>query len=720
MRISLVIMMLVVAVTGNSQNIYNAALKEVSEEQALFKHMLSTYTIDQNISEALQKFIDKDINKIQVNIRKMNGKNDEKAKAIKTIGYFLKDLRLNLVDGKLNLYKIPKLLESFTRLVPLVVENKSIDNQTHLLDWKSTQVLANAFFQYEAGKKLDDLGTYRRMIRTPQHIIGYLERNPNFPLRDSLILFYATHYSDQLIGHLKHNTNGIAEMINKVDDAHIQQVVQFSSNLNATELAPFTEKIASGALTIEQILEKRKSVTGYFQLLVNTAIQNAAERRYSPYSKVLYTQLHEKALDFYAKEINELHDSPDQVRFASVKNLRPEDLYYIIVTTDNELYTSTYLGLYKRLMVNFTKNNADSLFRLVQYDQFRKFLRIAASYNTLDDFLKQMPPVAKQAMLHDFISGMNNNPDDEEAVKDAVDVADALTYFSDDPGIMELVKKELEDNIKDSKTSNSWQAYKLYSILYEVYNGLTADNNEAAICDELAKYEKLPTTTLKNNKNQVVELVLFYGDADGKASFNNFMSMFKNAAEWDVQKNENWVSISSKSGEPLVIYANLPLDNESEKDLRAQEALAEHLKSEGIAPTVLIHRGHSYHLKHTLKYIDSNTKLAILGSCGGYNNVQKIVTGHEDIQLIASKQVGSMAVNDPLLALINQEIRAGNALDWPALWNQLGTKLKNTSTYKVFEEYVPPYKNISLFVIKLFQQNETAVITRPARTRTNP
>src|SRR5262249_4007948 len=142
----------------------------------------------------------------------------------------------------------------------------------------------------------------------------------------------------------------------------------------------------------------------------------------------LKNALEQKSLDFYVKKINDLHTSPDAVRFQSVQGLRPQDLYYIIVSADEEMYTSTYLGLYKRLMEHY-KESADSLFMLVNYDDFRKFMRIAATYNTLTDLLHRMSPEKSKDLVHLFISNIG---EEGEAISSASDIADAFISFSKD------------------------------------------------------------------------------------------------------------------------------------------------------------------------------------------------------------------------------------------------------------------------------------------------
>ena len=220
-------------------------------------------------------------------------------------------------------------------------------------------------------------------------------------------------------------------------------------------------------------------------------------------------------------------------------------------------------------------------------------------------------------------------------------------------------------------------------------------------------------SSLKDKKGNVSELVLFYGDEDGKSSYNSFMSLFRDKKQWDVGMNDSWVTISSLQGQPIKIYANLPLKNEDEKDLAAQEALAAYLQQQSIRPSILIHRGHSYHLAATLKYLDASVKLAILGSCGGYKNMKKIMELNPDVHIIASKQVGSMAVNDPLLDHLNDYLIQGKDIDWVNFWNELNDSFKKESnTAKLFEEYIPPYKNVSSYVIRLYNYHNDGTVAK--------
>ncbi|TMI86301.1 MAG: hypothetical protein E6H10_00375 [Bacteroidetes bacterium] len=697
----------------SSTNDVKGARQMVDKEQKVFKDFLVTASLNSNIKKSLQRFAINDVNSLQNNLQYLaTATRDRRVKGIRSLGYFMKELKQQLGDNKINQLDLPEIVKKYKQTLNDVLNRRgseAIDRNLKSLNWRNCQLLANTFWEFEEKKQMTDISAYKRVVETPDYIFSFLVSKPGFYYTDSLINFMAKNYPEQLLSYVQKNNNAITNSIRNNKNIYVQQLVAFSSNSLASELAPFTEQIASNQLMIDDVLTKRKKINDYFQLLVNTEMANREriEQGDDPeFQTALLNALSEKSLDFYVKKINDLHTSPDAVRFQSVQSLRPQDIFYVIVSADEEMYTSTYLGLYKRLMAHFKDQSADSVLTLVHNDKFRKFMRIAATYNTLTDFLHHMPDDRAKDLIHSFIGNIESN-DDDEAVSNASDVADAFITLSKDPVFNEYVKEELDNGLKKSQKSDRYQSIKLYSILQRVYDLVNSDPSSNSLS---ANYKKLNFSSLKDKNGNIAELVLFYGDEDGKSSFNSFMSMFKDKKQWDVNTNDSWVTISSLRGQPIKIFANLPLKNEDEKDIAAQEALTTYLEQQSIHPSILIHRGHSYHLPNTLKYLDPSVKLAILGSCGGYKNMKKILELDPEIQIVASKQVGSMAVNDPLLNHLNNYLIEGENVDWVTFWDELSSSFKKeVNVSKLFEEYIPPYKNVSSYVIRLYNYHDDVV-----------
>ncbi len=706
----------VIAQPSTNGNDIKAARQMVDDEQKVFRDFLMTASINANIKKSLQKFSVNDVNSLRNNLQFLaTASRDRRIKGIRSLSYFMKELQQQLKEEKINQLDIPEILKKYKQTLIDLLNRKSgdaIEKNFKDFNWRNCQLLANAFWEFEEKKQMADISACKRVVETPEYIFSFLEGKPGFYYADSLIILMAKNYPEQLLSYLQKNNNAVTNSIHNQKNIYVRQLVSFSSNSLASELAPFTEQIANNELTIDDILAKRKKVNDYFQLLVDITMSNQQKKEQGnvpEFQIALQNALSEKSLDFYVKKINDLHSSPDAVRFQSVQSLRPQDLYYIIVSADEEMYTSTYLGLYKRLLSHFKDQSADSVLRLVHNDKFRKFMRIAATYNTITDFLRLMSPEKSSSLVHSFISDIEDN-DEDEAIANATDVADAFISLSKDPLFNTYVKQELEDGLKKSRRNDHYQSQRLYSILQRVYDLATNDQSGNNLS---ANYKQLSFSSLKDKKGNISELVLFYGDEDGKSSYNSFMNLFKDKTQWDVSVNDSWVMISSLHGQPIKIYVNLPLKTEDEKDLAAQEALSDYLNQQSIKPSILIHRGHSYHLPNTLKYLDPSVKLAILGSCGGYRNMKKIIEINPDVQIIASKQVGSMAVNDPLLRHLNNDLAEGRSIDWVNFWSELNEAFKNDATAsKLFEEYIPPYKNVSSYVVRLYNYHDDGIVSR--------
>jgi hypothetical protein len=701
----------------SAANDVKAAQQMVDGEQKLFRDFIMMSSMNENIKKDLQRFAVNDVNNLQSNLQFLaTAPRDKRIKGIRSLSYFMKEIQQQYKEKKLNQVDIPFIVKKYKQTLTDLLSKTTddpIEKNFKDLDWRICQLLANAFWEFEEKKQMVDMSAYKRVVETPEYIFSFLESKPSFFYTDLLIVFMAKNYPEQLLAYLQKNNNAVVNSIRNEKNIYVQQLLSFSSNSLSSELAPFTEQIANNEITVDDILAKRKKVNDYYQLLVNTIMNNnqRAEQGETPqFQKALFNALSDKSLNFYVKKINDLHSSPDAVRFQSVQSLRPQDLYYIIVSADEEMYTSTYLGLYKRLLGHFKNQSADSILTLMHNDRFRRFMRIAATYNTLTDFLRLMPSERSKDLIHAFVADIENTGDDDEAVANATDVADAFITLSKEPLFNGYVRQELEDGLRKSKKNERNQTQRLYSILQRVYNLVNSDESENNLSDN---YKKISLASLKGKDGTISELVLFYGDEDGKNSFNSFMSLFKDKSQWDISTSDSWVAISSLSGQPIKIYANLPFETEDEKDLAAQEALSDYLNQQSIRPSILVHRGHSYHLPNTLKYLDMSVKLAILGSCGGYKNMKKIIELNPEVHIIASKQVGSMAVNDPLLRQINSNLLESKGLDWVSFWNDLSAKFKNdTNASKLFEEYIPPYKNVSSYVIRLYNYPGDGIVAK--------
>ena len=672
-----------------------------SEQENLVKQLHQS-SIDPNIISGISQTVNLKIDSIRIFILFNDALSaDEKEKAIKSLVFFIKQLNKNIPRQNLNIYEIPSAFESYKTILSALLFHKPIENVLVSLGAQRNQLLTEAFSQYKEYILLDQVAVYKRMASSPQFIFRFLESKPGFKYADSLILIAAAYDPMRFASDLNKADANFQNIIRRIKNTYLQQIVAIAQDKNASELMPFAITLAENRITADSILQTRRDVMRYFQLMVNMQKQSLWENNSSVFQQLLRRGLKEKSLVFYANQINELHSSADSKRFASVEGLRPEDLYYIITSCGEELYTSSYLGLYKRLMEYFKTGTADSLFNLVRYDNFRTFMRLAANYNVLADFLNKMPQEKTGAILKRFIAGIEG--DMNTGLEKAMDIADSFTSLDSAISLVDLVHEELQSNLKRCESAQQYFGIQLYSILLEVFDLVKQRNELNKLWSTLGNYDILKRADLQNKNGEIVQVVLFYGDEDGVASFNNFQKLFTGNAKWKLSKNGSWVTIRSNSPEPIIIYANLPLDSKEELDLKAQDSLYSFLEQQEIEPTVLIHRGHSYHLGNTLARLTPSVKLAILGSCGGYNSVISIARINPDVQIIGSKKTGAKSVNDIIINVINETLENKNDLYWSEIWQKLSTRFKKDEfLLNLFNEYIPPGKNVSLFVLKLF------------------
>ena len=680
----------------------SSATKVLQEEEGKFFRELNRISIDTVFVHQLSTSIKSEVDSIYTFILNASLPATEKEKAILSLGYFMNELAKNIARQKSEMYDVHGAIQSYKNILKALLYNRTFADILVPAGESRSQVLSAAFSQYKEYPLLDDIAVYKRVASSPEFILSFLENNPRFRYADSLLMIAAVNDPSKIVLYLNQGKQPLQDYIRNAKNMYLQQIISLAADRNASELLPFVTQIAENRISKEEILETRKDVVKYFQLLINSLMESVGSKDASfIIQKLLRKGLKEKSLLFYVNEVNELHSAADAIRFASVKNLRPEDIYYIITSCGDELYTSSYLGLYNRLMENFKALSADSLFNIVHYDNFHIFMRLAANYNVLTDFLNRMPQEKAAELVSRFISGIET--DTNSGLEKAMDIADSFTGLDSAIAISNMIQKELQSNLDRCKSGQLYFGIRLYSILLQVFDLAKQKNSFNKLWTTLGNYETLERKSLQDKNGEIIQLVLFYGDEDGVASFNNFQKMFSDISKWKTTRNENWISIRSVSDQPIIIYANLPLNTKEELDIKAQDSLFVFLKEESIDPVVLVHRGHSYHLDNTLKRLTPSIKLAILGSCGGANSSISIASINPDAQLIVSKKTGSKSINDPIINVINETLLNKEDLSWPLIWEKLSIRFNGDEfTRNLFNEYIPPGKNLSLFVLKLF------------------
>lgn len=537
--------------------------------------------------------------------------------------------------------------------------------------------------------------------RSPTKILKILQENLQVPFADSLIIAEAYRDQEMLYNYASGKTP-LGNKIQAVNEPLVKTIGLLALMNSGRVYFPFLDELYRNKISLDSLTKLKNDPDGYYKLLVKTEIDYASRMQHGDtplVKKVLTEKLKAKGIENYIDTINGLHDErSDAVRFKRIDKLTPTELYYLCVLSEQEIYTSSYLGVYKRIFERMNTPRGDSLLLAVHYDYYRKFLKMASAYNTLTDFLKRMDESEANTMMRNFVTGLETT----RTLEDAVDVADSYASIID-PKLQKLILEQVQKNLANATAKENARGENIYNLLNTIFLSMNPANN-IDVSEKLGinPVFKMPIALLKDSTNRIIIQQFFYGDKDGNNVFNAFLANFRNA-NWKIINKPEWVEVISVKGTAITIYANKPLDELQDLDAQAQAHLGNYLDSLQLEPTVVIHRGHSYFVKSTISQLASSAKVVLLGSCGGYQSLNDVLKRTTQAQIISSKQVGTGVINQGLINKITDELRNGKDLNWPELWKGFEVQFKGGNKEK-FDDYVPPHKNLGAIFIMAYNK----------------
>jgi hypothetical protein len=388
-------------------------------------------------------------------------------------------------------------------------------------------------------------------------------------------------------------------------------------------------------------------------------------------------------------EINLRHDDSEPFRFAPINNDNAYEIYTSIVYSAEEVFTSSFLGMYKRLNEKRKEPSGYAFLEQLNFNKFRVFLKQCAGYNKIDDFLLTMNDSQQNALITMFVSGLYQYGGD---LGPAVDVADTYGSLENEKVkaiFVKTIKRELRKCIQDQNEHGT----KIYGLLYKLTGGNPNEYTSNYVFNIPALDRVYSSDLFKNDIH--IQQHFFFDDEDGETAFNHWLGLYP-VSLYKKEDKGNYVLISSISGKKMLIYANKP-----HSEIEGREDLKKLFEETGRFPDLIVHRGHSYYIENTLENMNHSNKVAILGSCGGYQNISKAMDNAMDVQIVSTKQVGTLVVNSTLIQEITENIRLGKDLVWLDIWKQIGVKLQNNAQFK---DYIPPYKNLGAKFIKAYNE----------------
>ena len=639
---------------------------------------------------------------------------------IRFLGYIENELRLFRLAWRkkeISPSEFPALIDNFTAILKAQENESSIVPFITDMPLSIAKINTSVFTDNIGYKEAQKIVYFKYCHLHPDIILTTIRPFINEPFADSLIGIACTYNPAQLYTYAQSLNTPEGKLIHKSNNELVKIVAKLSQTPNALMYFPFLDDIRSGKKSVQFIQkfvgdgENGYDSVGYYKLLVKTETEYF-RRMTSPAKDTpiamfgangLRDVLKDRAIRHFITPINNLHNENNlNIRMKAIDSLSPVEIYYMIVMGENDIYTSSYKHSFNRMLQRMgTKPRCDSLLLTVKFDFFKKFIKMTANYNRLDTFLKNMPAQSSETLMKAFVA----NLDKSGSLEDATDVADSYSSINN-PKLRNSILEYVDENESENINDNNERGAIIYNLLKNIF--LSSDSTNHIDLTEIANipsiYE-IDKSELQDDSGRIIQQVFFYGDNDGKLYFTPFLNSFS-SKEWKITKKPEWVEIKSLKGN-IWIFANLPLDYDANLDDSAQVHLNSYLEENELYPNIVVHRGHSYWLPGTISRMPLNAKIVLLGSCGGYKNLNKILEIAPDAHIISTKEIGAGDINKPILTYMNQILINDNKIVWKDMWQSLSnlfTQDKNKTVKESWESYIPPYKNLGAIFIKAYNK----------------
>ncbi len=606
-------------------------------------------------------------------------------------------------DKQIGADRLPSLISAYSKATVIGRTGTSIIGVLREIDYKNALIIISCF-PYQNSQVLNtdrELWMQHVYQKYPDKIFPVLFAFPDVAVADSLISILARRNPGDLYTYSQAKASALGKKIHASKDTLVQLIAGLADKKEGRMLFPFTGSLINGDVTVAEIRQNfgEKNNVNYFKLLVKTQIKYAERLSVGDTAvaaNALFKRIQRIAQEDFVNVMNGLHERPDAERFKVIESLSAQELYYICVACGDELYTSSYLYLYKNIFKTFQYANSYSLLQTVYFDHFKRFIKLASNFNTLTDFLSRMDNVQSDFVMKSFV----DNLQDSSRLEDAVDVADSYASIQD----QQLKKKmivQVEQNLAQSQKLGNKTGVVIYSLLNTLFTSLdSAAGDDISARLDIPSVYQVDNATLRNKAGKIIIQEYFYGDTDGNYQFDNFLKKYRKD-KWNIVVKKEWVELRAADESNVVIYANKPLDEITYKDIHAQNELRSYLSANNLVPTIVIHRGHSYFVENTIKNLTASVRIVILGSCGGYNNLDEIIKKSPYVHIISSKQEGNGSINQTMIVYFTKLLEEGKDLYWPGIWADLNRKFKNN---RKFDDYIAPYKNLGAIFMMAYNK----------------
>ena len=641
--------------------------------------------------------------------------NNEKVRYLTYVESLLKTFRLNWKANKIKPVFAPVLVDNFEKIMAATIDSVTMLPYIDAMPYDVARINADIFINNTGYIQSKSIVYLKFCALNPDKILLNIAPFSKENFADSLVIATCKNDPAQVYKYAQDVASLAGKLIHKSSNPAVKTVAALSNMPASLLYFPFLDDIITGKKqtdSLKKIIgdgEKGYDSVAYYKLLVQTEI-TFSKRINNGDTAIAFLgpnglrdMLKRKANKHFITPINELHEKPEAVRMKAIDPLSPADIYYMIVMGDTSIYTSSYKHSFNRMLQRMGKKPAaDSLLLNVNFDYFKKFIKMAANFNRLDTFLALMPAASAEALMKGFVGKLEV----ANTLEDAVDVADSYSSINNKKLQANILNYVIE-NEQRCISSNNNRGKIIYSLLKTIF--LSADSTNKI---DLTAAIGIPPVYTIDNKNlmddsgRIVQQVFFYGDDDGKKFFPAYINSFA-AKDWKINNNnKEWVEIKSIKAPAIWIFVNRPLNNDKNLDDTAQIHLNSYLTKNNLKPSIVTHRGHSYWLDRTMARMAGDAKIIVLGSCGGYKNLSQLIEINPDAHIISTKQIGTGNINQIITNSLNQTLLSGKQLVWKNMWDNISLFFAKQpkDSKEAWDDYIPPYKNLGAIFIKAYNK----------------
>lgn len=435
--------------------------------------------------------------------------------------------------------------------------------------------------------------------------------------------------------------------------------------------------------------------------------------------------------------MDDLHEESDVKRLEALKDLNAKTLFEVMLTGGSTAYLSSF-----RLLYNGNAYTGDAL-------RHTFMSKVKSEYGSLQTFLNQLKPIKKDFgklvgflsdnnLLDNFLNDLGTTEQQRETLTkllfdpseglsqyQAITV-DGLLHTTKNESVRQFIFGNLQRILEQKATADAKdKSPQIAGLLIAEYYRDSA-NPPTWAQETIAAYKKyFPDITgfddkrafrTEGNISRNVQLYFFYDDRkdgnaeskwDGHQSFKNFISGLGGSVVWDkrgviqrvsggrkvkLEDKGDYIAIKkmdARSKREIVIYANKP-----DRDAKAVKKINGDIIARE-KPQLVVHRGHSYHANKTIDTLTPDVAVVNLGSCGGAKNITEVLRKSPMAQVIATKGVGTMLVNDVVSSRMDETLLKDGTIDWRRLKAGLDQEFarRGGQSQERWTSYMLPHQN---------------------------